>query len=426
MHYRSTICRFFRLVIVGTLLLLGSVSWAQEELNDNREIKKHKDATQTMTERVYKRLGNIHEMMGEERYQDALDDLDKLARVPLNDHEKALVEQTFGFLYVQTDRYQEALQRFEKSLSYDALPGAATQGMLYSVAGLYASEGKHLEAIATMRRWFQYEPEPKAEAYMVIASSFSELERYDDALPYVRKALSKAEQPKEDWYMLELAIHIEKDRYADAASVLRRMLLIWPEKSKYWELLTSIYVEMGEDKNALNAMMIAYRNGMITQSDKLLSLVQLNMLLEIPYTAGVIMETEMNKGTIEATRQNLDMLLVAWTDARAYDKAIPIIDQLAALTGDGSYHLRKAHIYNEQGNWEGITQSVDAALRLGVDEPAPAHMLAGMAYIELEKYADSERSFKAVQATGNAKQRDNAAEWLSFLNEKRSLRAALN
>ena len=413
-------------MIVSVPLLLASVSWAQEELNDNREIKKHKDATQAMTERVYKSLGRIHEMMGEERYQDALDDLEKLARVPLNDHEKALVEQTFGFLYVQMDRYREALDRFEKSLSYNALPGAATQGMLYSLAGLYASEARHLEAIATMRRWFQYEAEPKAEAYMVIASSFSELERYDDALPYVKKAISKADKPNEDWYMLELAIHIEKDRYADAAGVLRRMLLIWPEKPKYWELLTSIYIEMSEDKNALNALMIAYRNGMITDTDKLLSLVQLNMLLEIPYTAGVIMETEMNNGNIEKTRQSLDMLLVAWTDARAYDKAIGVIDQLAALTGDGDYHLRKARIYNEQGNWKGVTESVDAALKLGVDEPAPAHMLAGMAYIELENFAESERAFKAVQETGNPKQRDNAAEWLSFLNEKRALRASLN
>lgn len=426
MRYRSIICKFCRLIIVSAPLLLSSVGWAQEELNDNREIKKHKEATQAMTERVYKRLGNIHEMMGEERYQDALEDVEKLARVPLNDHEKALVEQTFGFLYVQMDRYQEALQRFEKSLSYNALPGAATQGMLYSLAGLYASEARHLEAIATMRRWFQYEADPKAEAYMVIASSFSELERYDDALPYVKKAISKADKPNEDWYMLELAIHIEKNRYADAAAVLRRMLLIWPQKPKYWELLASIYIEMGEDKNALNAMMIAYRNGMVTQSDKLLSLVQLNMLLEIPYTAGVILETEMSKGTVDKTRQNLDMLLVAWTDARAYDKAIGVIEQLAELTGDGDYHLRKARIYNEQGNWEGVTSSVAAALELGVDEPALAHMLAGMAYIELENFAESERAFKAVQASGNAKQRDNAAEWLSFLNEKRTLQASLN
>jgi tetratricopeptide (TPR) repeat protein len=226
--------------------------------------------------------------------------------------------------------------------------------------------------------------------------------------------------------MLELAIHIEKNRYADAAGVLRSMLVIWPDKAKYWELLTSIYIELGEDKNALNAMMIAYRNGMVTDSDKLLSLAQLNMLLEIPYTAGVILETEMDKGRIERTRQNLDMLLVAWTDARAYDKAIGVIDQLARLTGEGEYHLRKARIYNEQGNWDGVTSSVAAALELGVDEPAPAHMLAGMAFTELGNFAESERSFKAVQATGNAKQRDNAAEWLAFLNEKRTLRAALN
>ena len=409
---------------VAIMAVTAAGALAQEELNDDREIKTHKPSSQTMSEIVYKRLGSIHELMGEEQYEKALQDLGKMPRLRLNDHEKALVEQTYGFLYVQLDRYTEALDSFEKSLSYEALPGAATQGMMYSLAGLYASEGRYMDSIRTMRKWFQYEEDPVPEAYMVIASGFAELQRYIDALPYVKKAIAKADNPKEEWYMLELAIYIEKSRYRDAAALLRRMLQIWPEKPKYWDLLASIYMELKQDDNALHTLMVAYRNGLIEDKSKLIAIVQLNLLQEIPYAAATILETEIENGNIEANKKNLDMQLAAWIDAKAYDKAVETARRLVELTGDGDYYMRIAGIYNERGDWPQVIEAAQNALENGVEDPASVHMYAGMAYVEIGKLGDAEREFLAVQRLGKPKQRQNAAEWLSFVAEKASIASA--
>ena len=405
-------------------LLLPLPALAQEELNDNRQILEHKAPGQAMTEVVYKRLGAVHEMIGDGDMQRALTDLERLANMRLNNHESALVQQTFGFVYVQMDRNQEALQSFEASLAMEALPHAVTQGLMYSLAGLYAAEGQYMKSIETMREWFRYEAEPRPEAYMMIASAFAELEEYDSALPYVQKAIARSPEPKENWYMLEVAIHLEGERYREAIAVLRTMLKFWPGVARYWDMLAGMHLELGEDRPALDAMMIAYAKGFLDTEAKLIAAAQLNLLLEIPFTAGELLEKGINDGVIERNVDNLEMLLLAWTNAREYDKAIATIDELAPLGEDGKYYMQKAGIANERGDWELAIVAAGEALEAGLEEPVEAHMIAGMANAELGRFDDAIAAFELARSNGDTEERANAASWIAFVEEKVQLQAA--
>ncbi len=377
-----------------------------------------------MTEPVYRRLNNIHEDLAEDRYVEAKDGLDRLSRASLNDYEEALVLQTYGFIYVQQGQYKQAVDYFERSLGMEALPGQAQQGMLYSLASLYAGEGQYLKAIETMRRWFRYEAEPNPEAYMVIATSFAELERYDDALPYVRKAIAMSAEPIESWYMLELAIYFQSERFRDAAGLLKRMVQIWPASGKYWDMLASSYLELKQDKDALDTMMVAYTNGLIEGSTRLMAVIQLNMTLDIPFTAGRILDAEMAAGRIATDKKNLELLLQAWSMAKEYDRALATIDRLGPLAEDGSYFMQKASLSNERGDWEEVIDAVERALAKGIDKPGEAHLLAGMAYTELKQYDRAIEAFTSARSAGSAEQRRNASSWITFVEEKQTLRRA--
>ena len=425
MSDRSFKLNRFRAALLAALAMLATSAWAQEELSEDRKIKEHKEVTQAMSEPVYRRLGAVHELLGANDYQKALTDLEKLARVPMNRHDESLVQQTFGFIYIQLDRPQDALVAFEKSLEIGMLPGSVIQGLRYSLAGLYAAEGQYQKSIDTMRLWFEYEEDPKAEAYMMIASAYAELEKLENALPYVRKAISKAEKPNENWYMLELAIHIEANRYREGADVLRRMLAIWPERPRLWDMLASINLELGNDREALDVMMVAYNSGYLNEESKILPVVQLNMLLDIPHVAGSILESELANGTVEETKKNLDMLLSAWIDAREYDKAVVVIDKLGEMTGDGKYFMQKASIHNEQGDWEGAASAARRAIDAGVEDPTDAYMLAGTAYTEMDRYQDALDAFRRAKESGDSKERANADSWIAFVEEKIQLRTAL-
>ncbi len=256
---------------------------------------------------------------------------------------------------------------------------------------------------------------------MVIATSFVELQQFDDALPYVQIAIEMADKPREQWYMLELAIYFEKESFQSAVALLKKMLKYWPANGKYWDMLASSYLELKQDKNALDTMMVAYANGLIEEKNRLMTVVQLNLSLNIPFTAGTILEKEMAAGRIDENKKNLEILLQAWISAKEYDRAAKTINRLGALGDDGEIFMRKAGIHNELGEWSDVIAAVEQALQKGVEDPADAHVLAGMAYTELKQYDDAINAFRQARNTGDDKQRRNASEWISYVQEKKAL-----
>ncbi len=303
-----------------------------------------------------------------------------------------------------------------------SLPPAAHQGMLYSLAGLLTSEGKYLKSIETAREWFRYEEKPQAAAYMIIGSSFAQLERYDDALPYVLKAIEKSEKPAEGWYMLALAIHLQKERYQQSAKLLLTMLQNWPDKPRYWEMLAGCYLELEDDKRALDTMMLSHNNGMLTTPERIRALAQLNLMRDIPYTAGVILDKAITSGILKGDEKDLKLLLQAWLSAHEYDRAVDAINRLEPYAEDGEYFLQAAQIFNETGEWQKVVDNANKALDAGLKKTGIALLLAGTAYAELGRYDDAVRVFKQVRATADSSQRRNAESWIAFVDEKRQLR----
>ena len=292
--------------------------------------------------------------------------LDDLRDMRLSAYEEALVYQTYGFVYAQQGDYTRAIEAFERCLALDALPNIANQGMLYSLAGLYQNEDLFQKVIDTMRVWFSYAQEPvPGDAYMLVGSSYAQLEQLDQALPYVREANLRTETPNESWYMLELSIYFEQMDYTSAVGLLRRMVVFWPRNARYWEMLASAYLELEDDSNALATLMVAYKQGMVEEEAKLLNLVRLNMFLDLPYVAGQILDTELDAGRISATEDHLELLLSAWTSAREYARAVQVIDRLAPESDDGRYYMQKAQLLSEQADWPGVIDAAGRALSKG-------------------------------------------------------------
>lgn len=413
-----------RLAIFIILSVCSVASMAQEELDENREVLKRREVNAAMSEPVYNRLAAIHDLMGEDKLNDALDRLNKLSNVNLSKYEKAIVQQTYGFVYAQQGNEKQAIASFERSLELGSLPAQAHQGMLYSLAGLYAAEEQFMKSIETAREWFRYEEDPVPDAYILIASSFAELERYNEALPYVLKAIEKSTEPRENWYMLAVAIYFDRERFREAAAMLVKMLRYWPDKANYWDMLAGCYLELEDDKRALDTMMLAYANGMLTKPVRLRSLVQLAMMRDIPYLAGTILDKEIASGTLEGSEENLKLLLQAWLSAREYDRAVDVIGRLEPFADDGEYFLQAAQIYNEMGAWAKVIENSNKALEAGLDNPVNALMLAGTAHTEMDNFDEAIRVFNRVASAGDESERRNANSWIGFVAEKRQLRRA--
>ena len=410
--------------LVGTMPLRAQdetvTPGVQQAGTETREEK-----NSTMSEAVYRRLSAAHELLGEGQIDDALDRLQQLSDMRLSPYERALVQQAFGFSYAQQGQYPEAIKAFEECLTLDALPNDAQQGMLYSLAGLYASEGQYEKTISTMSTWFSYAQEPvPADAYMLVGSSYAQLEELEEALPYTREAIKRSDTPNESWYMLELSLNFELMDYERAVEVLRDMVVYWPDNAKYWEMLASSYLELENDREALATLMVAYRRGLIDEEPKLLNLVRLNMFLEIPFEAGQILEKGMAENKIEANQKNLELLLSAWTSAREFDKAIAVIDRLAPMSEDGGYYVQKAQLLAERTDWDGVVEAADAAIdKGGLDDPASVYLLKGMAYAELDRFDDALDVLADARRLGESSRR-NVDAWISYVRDRQQVAQA--
>ena len=413
-----------RLAAILLTLTIPVLGLGQEELNDDRKILKRPNVNAAMSEGVYKRLSTVHEQLGEDQIDEALKGLNKLENQNMSKYEKALVQQTYGFVYAQKGDEAQAIKRFENSLALESLPATAQQGMLYSLAGLNAAEGHYQKSIDTLRDWFRYEAEPIPDAYMLIGSSYSELDQFKQALPYVLKAIEKAEKPRENWYMLALAIHFQEKNFSSAADMLVTMLQFWPDNARYWEMLAGCYLELEDDKRALDTMMVSYSNGMLTKPTRIRAAAQLNLLRDTPYTAGVILADAIEEGLLDDNEADLKILLQAWLSAREWERAVEVIDRIGKYADDGRYYLQAAQIYNETGEWDKVVDNAQKALDAGLDDPVDALMLQGASFIELGNLDDATRVFTAVRAKGEASDRRNADSWLSFIEDKRNLHKA--
>ncbi|MEM7610381.1 MAG: hypothetical protein AAF270_01800 [Pseudomonadota bacterium] len=406
-------------LVLAVTLTLSSTAIAQDELNEDREVVERETTAQTMSEQVYKRVSAIHELMGEGQNAEALErsrELEKNTR--LNNYERALIYQTIGFIFANQSKTDQAIEYFEKSIAENALSPAAQQGMLYSLASLYGSEGKYRKSIATAREWFKYEADPSPDAYMLIGSNFAQLNEYKNALPYVLKAIEKSEKPREPWYQLSLAIYFETQQVPKAIPVLQKMIQYWPDKQTYWETLYGAHMQLEQDQQALSTLMVAYRRGLLTEESKILNLVRMNMFLEIPYTAGTILEENLASGVVTRNKEHLELLQSAWTSAQEYPRALEVMSELGKMTGDPTYAIEQAKIYNELAEWDNVISAARTALDRGYDKPGEANLLLGTAYSELGQFRESLAAFEQAAKLGTSQERSNARAWIGFVTDR--------
>lgn len=382
-------------------------------------------AQQAIREHIYPRLEQAHAALGEKRYAEAETRLGQLDAMELNEYERALLYQTYGYLYAGQGDFRRAADYFERSVALDALPRAVAQGMLYSLAGLYAAEEQFDKTIATLRRWLPGESAPSPDALIMMAVAHVGLDQYRQALPWVEKAIANAGQPIENWYQLLVAVHLELEDYPAAAETLRRMIASWPDRLSYWEMLSAAYQQTGKQLQAVATLRLAYRHGLLSSEKQILALAKMMLFIEDPYQAGLLLEREIGVGRLSATVGNLELLRNAWAAAKEFERAISVLERLAAMSGDGNYYLQKAQLYAERMDWaEAIPAAEQAIARGRLQKPAAAWFLKGMAEAELGKLSAALASLSQVAKVGDRAIAAQADGWIRYVLELQKARPA--
>ncbi len=399
-----------RLILIFIFLCVTCLVHAKEE-----------DKQYLLSKETYDLLNVTRVAMEENSYHAVIQKLTVyLDKENTKSYDKAVINQTLGYAYNAQENYKRSIESFIKAVRSDALPDKMTHELTYIIAQLYIHSEKYTEGLSYLDKWFEKESNPSSEAHLLAASAYYQINQFKKLIPHAKSAIEKSDAPQQSWYELLIAGYYETRMYRDAALLLETMINKYPDNDNYWLQLVAVYQQNKQEKKALAISELAYEKG-ILKGDDIIQLAQTYLYLQLPLEAAAVLDSEINNGTIDYSKANIELLSNSWLLAHDEKKAAFILEQYVSKFNDISLRYKLAHIYVELENWDKAKNTLEAVvtdknITTQPEIEAIAWLLLGISSYHKK---DTVRSKQALNKALAFKQtRDQAKWWLNQIEEE--------
>jgi len=377
---------------------------------------------------TYGRMEDIYELIAEERYDEAYPELEAmLDRVSRSDYELAVVLQTMANVRMAQEREEDALPLYERAIQLDTMGNAQHFDMILVVANIHYSQDRFQAALDQLDVWFCNVPADQGninDVWVMKASLHAQLDQFRESVTAVDRAILLADEPKEQWYQLKFAMHVELEEYQNAIEALEILIEMSPDKKNYWLQMSALYMELEDEAASKATLALAYRRDLLDRSSEFMQLASLLQMQDSPRQAAEVMEDGIERGIVESSRRNWEMVGGAWYESRELDKALVAYENAGALSEDGRIDVQRGFLLVDLERWAAARDALDRALSLGglsESEQGNAYLLLGMAHMSLDDYESAQSAFN--QATNYSRVRQAAREWMTHLRDERGRRS---
>ena len=413
-----------RKVLFFALLAVIAASLPGQVLAQASECGKKRDRQQgTLDEATWKRLNDVYEDVGEEKYDIAYEKLLKMAQRNGDKYQKAVISQAIAQVEWARSNYDEALTYFEEAVALDALPDLTHFSLMYQIAQLYYMKDRFDEALDKLALWMCKVPAEKITdtAYVLQASLYAQKEDWKNVLIAIETAISMSDEPKESWYQMKLAAHFELEQFPKAAQTLEILIQSWPDKKTYWIQLSQIYYKLKMTDEALSVLALAYRRNMLDKQTDFMYLSNLYSNSDVPFKAAEVLQKGIEDGFVEANKRNWTIIADTWYAAQEMERALLAYEKAGKASEDGEMDLRRAYILVDMERWGEASEAVNSALEKGgfTDRKfGDAYVLQGMSEFNLGNYNKASAAWGRASKYPRAKK--SAEQWLNHMREERA------
>lgn len=414
-----------RQILLPVFLLMlpfGSVLGQADACGVDRNVQ-----VRALNELTWKQLNRVYEEVGEEQFDTAYDELQKmLRRAGSDEYLQAVLYQALAQVEWSRKNYDASLSYFEQAVQLDTLPDQTHFALMYQVAQLYFMKDRYDDALDALDLWFCKVPAETvtSHAYVLKASINIQKEDYVAALEAIETAISMDEDPKESWYQVKLAAHYELEQYPEAAETLELMIRRWPDKKTYWIQLAQIYYKLGQEPRALAVTALAYRKNLLDSQGDLLFLSSLYANANVPYKAAEVLEKAIRDGIVESNKSHWTLVAETWYNAEELTRALAAFVEAGKVSEDGDIDLRRGFILVDLEQWPEALEALNEALDkggLGDRRSGEAYLLRGMAQFNLGNLDAASSDWG--RASRYQDTRDAAQQWMNHLREERLRRS---
>ena len=397
-----------------------STAHAQEGQEEERETRK----TPALRNAVYEKLAEAQTAAEEKDLATAEQILNEMiadrGRDELNSYELANVYNLMAFIYYSREDYAGALRAYENVIKQPDIPLAMEINTRYTVAQLHFVQENWREGISALLKWFDMSDNAPANAYVLLAQGYYQLEDFPKALENVEIAIDlyneKGKTPKEQWYNLARFLYTEKGDIDRSMDVLEQLLTHYPKKD-YWVQLSYMYSEKENQVRQLGAMETAYVQDLLEKNGELRNLASLYLSQGVPYKAGKVLEQGFEDDIVEKNSKNYELMAGSWRQAQEIDKAIPAMEIAASKSDSGELYSRLGSIYLDGEQFGKAIEAINKGLqRGGVKRPDSARLVLGMAHFNREEYDKAREAFEAAGRDERSEQ--YAEQWIKYMESE--------
>lgn len=418
-------------VVMASLLSLGMAcpTALQASADTQSGTGQTREATATLSLRLYEKLQEIIELIQQEKLVEASQALDKLKErmSSYNGHERARIWSSYAYIHYQAGNFNATADAYRRALAEPGVPAALYDELTFSLAQVYFLQEKYRQSLALMENWLQRVAEPGYEAQVFIGQLYYQLEQFQRALPFVKQAVTAYQNQQkrvpENWYQLLNVLYFELKDYRQSLGVMLSLLAEYPKK-RYYEQLSALYAELGQEFKQFSIQQALQDAGLMTRQTEWVVLCQFLLHQERPYRAAELLQEGIEKGIVKPEVTHLKMLANAWMQAREDERALQPLEQAAAKSEDGELYLMLAQAQLNLEHWEQAAAAARNALRKGeLKRPDRAYLLRGMAMFNLKDFDNAITAF--THAGKDQRSRKFAEQWIRYVRAERQRRAEL-
>lgn len=404
-------------------LFTASEGWAQKL--DTAKLDKLKKDLETrggglVSDLTSRRMTRAANELGAERYDRAVELLESLVEsTKANRYESGMALQMLGTTYVQQDQVEKGIKALEQALETNGLPYGPTMQIYYTLAQIYIATQKMAQAKLKLQEWFYLAREPSPEANILMAAIYADENNFTKALELVEEALKIAEEPLEQWLSFAAGLYYQAENFTKAAEMFEKLTRMNPKEGRYWRQLSGVYITLDRADEALSAMMMAKKMGLMGPESDYFTLCSLNNYNAIPVNCARLIDQKVKNGEFEKRERALTLVTQAWVQAREPLKALSYLEELAEIKKDGKYDAQRGYIHYQLHRWADAQKAFETALkRGGLEDNRKGEVLLslGIAHYQQKNYQAAVEIFS--QAEGLEDHRSSAKAWISEARSK--------
>ena len=366
----------------------------------------------------------------------------------LKSYDRSVMWNSWGYVYFVEGKYDQAMRAYDNVINEPEVTLPIRNAALLTLAQLNLVKENYAKGISLILQWMDEVETVTAQAWSLLGQAYFQQGNFKKAMSSMKTAISMSEEegykPKENWYVIvaacigELKKEIgEKNALLQQLDIYEILVNLYPKKL-YFIQLGGTYGQLGRERDYMITLKAAHSKDLLDKESEYLALAQLLLLNKNPFWAAQVLvsgqkkittyqetvkdkvtgkETKVDKTgpVVKSNEKNLKLLADSWRMAQEIEKAIPVLEQAAALSKDGKSYVLLGNLYLSEDKLNEAVDAIKKGLKKGkIDKLSQVHLTLGQAYFELQKFDAAKKEFRIAARDKNKQIKTTANNWIKY------------